>query len=391
MAYTTIDDGSEYFHTQLYTGNGSSGHSITNNANAGDYKPDWLWIKPRSASDNHVVFDSSRTSNKRLKVNSSDAEDSDGTAQVTFESNGFDLDTTDPNFNGNGTTYVAWQWKANGGTTSSNSSGSITSTVQANTTAGFSIVTYTGNGTAGATIGHGLGAVPHVIIVKNRSKGTDGDWNVFHHKNTSEPETDFLVLNNTNATSDASNRWNDTTPTSSVFTVGSTLRVNEDGDNYIAYLFCEKQGYSKFASYKGNGSENGSYIYTGFKPAWILYKGSTLAENYIMNDTKRDPHNLTFHRLDAERNIAETTNTGSTNPIIDILSNGFKIRGSGNVNNGSGETYIYMAFAEHPFVSSEGVPVTARWLLVINVKTESAIVSKWNYQTTLLSQCQWET
>jgi len=391
MAYTTIDDGSEYFHTQLYTGNGSSGHSITNNANAGDYKPDWLWIKPRSASDNHVVFDSSRTSNKRLKVNSSDAEDSDGTAQVTFESNGFDLDTTDPNFNGSGTTYVAWQWKANGGTTSSNSSGSITSTVQANTTAGFSIVTYTGNGTAGATIGHGLGAVPHVIIVKNRSKGTDGDWNVFHHKNTSEPETDFLVLNNTDATSDASNRWNDTTPTSSVFTVGSTLRVNEDGDNYIAYLFCEKQGYSKFASYKGNGSENGSYIYTGFKPAWILYKGSTLAENYIMNDTKRDPHNLTFHRLDAERNIAETTNTGSTNPIIDILSNGFKIRGSGNVNNGSGETYIYMAFAEHPFVSSEGVPVTARWLLVINVKTESAIVSKWNYQTTLLSQCQWET
>ena len=360
MAYTTIDDGSEYFHTQLYTGNGSSGHSITNNANAGDYKPDWLWIKPRSASDNHVVFDSSRTSNKRLKVNSSDAEDSDGTAQVTFESNGFDLDTTDPNFNGNGTTYVAWQWKANGGTTSSNSSGSITSTVQANTTAGFSIVTYTGNGTAGATIGHGLGAVPHVIIVKNRSKGTDGDWNVFHHKNTSEPETDFLVLNNTDATSDASNRWNDTTPTSSVFTVGSTLRVNEDADNYIAYLFCEKQGYSKFASYKGNGSENGSYIYTGFKPAWILYKGSTLAENYIMNDTKRDPHNLTFHRLDAERNIAETTNTGSTNPIIDILSNGFKIRGSGNVNNGSGETYIYMAFAEHPFVSSEGVPVTAR-------------------------------
>jgi len=391
MAYTTIDDGSEYFHTQLYTGNGSSGHSITNDANAGDFQPDWLWIKPRSASDNHVVFDSSRTSNKRLKVNSSDAEDSDGTAQVTFESNGFDLDTTDPNFNGNGTTYVAWQWKANGGTTSSNSSGSITSTVQANTTAGFSIVTYTGNGTAGATIGHGLGAVPHVIIVKNRSKGTDGDWNVFHHKNTSEPETDFLVLNNTDATSDASNRWNDTTPTSSVFTVGSTLRVNEDGDNYIAYLFCEKQGYSKFASYKGNGSENGSYIYTGFKPAWILYKGSTLAENYIMNDTKRDPHNLTFHRLDAERNIAETTNTGSTNPIIDILSNGFKIRGSGNVNNGSGETYIYMAFAEHPFVSSGGVPVTARWLLVINVKTESAIVSKWNYQTTLLSQCQWET
>ena len=174
MAYTTIDDPSAYFHTQLYTGNGSSGLSITNDANAGDFQPDWLWIKPRSASDNHVIFDSSRGSDKQLKTNGTDAEDTHSPARVTIESDGFDLDTTDGNYNGNGTTYVAWQWKANGGTTTTNdasatSIGTIDSVYQANTTAGLSIVTYTRTGSAG-TIAHGLGATPTVYIIKNRER-----------------------------------------------------------------------------------------------------------------------------------------------------------------------------------------------------------------------------
>ena len=189
MAYTTIDDPSAYFHTQLYTGNGSSGLSITNDANAGDFQADWLWIKPRSASDNNVVFDSSRGEDKQLKTNGTDAEDTHSPARVTFESDGFDLDTTDGNYNGNGTTYVAWQWKANGGTTTTNSNGNIDTTVQANTTAGFSIAQWEGANST-ATLGHGLGAVPELIISK--CIDTSQEWGVYHKDVGND---DYLHLN----------------------------------------------------------------------------------------------------------------------------------------------------------------------------------------------------
>ena len=350
MAYTTIDDPSAYFHTQLYTGNGSSGHSITNDANAGDFKPDWLWLKPRSLADNHVVLDSSRTSNKRLKINSNDAEDSDSTALITFETDGFDLDTTDQNFNQSSATYVAWQWKANGGTTSSNSDGGVTGTIQANTTAGFSIILYTGTGSA-STVGHGLSDTPDWIIYKRRSGGTR-DWMVYHNGTGSGKG---MILNSTSAGDTASSIFGGNTPTSTTIPIGSATETNTSSESHIAYAFAEKQGYSKFGSYTGNGNADGPFIYTGFKPAWVMVKESDGTGQWRIRDNKRSTFNAVGVVLYANGNDAEATEDN-----VDFLSNGFKIRTSGGENNGSSDNYIYMAFAEHPFVSSKGVPTTAR-------------------------------
>ena len=254
MAYTTIDDGSAHFHTQLYTGNGSSGLSITNDANAGDFQADLLWISPRSNGDNNVIFDSTRGDAKQLKANGTDAEDTHSPARVTIESDGFDLDTTDTNYNGSSRTYVAWQWKANGGSTTTNdasatSVGTIDSVYQANTTAGFSVVTYTGTGSA-ATVAHGLGVKPEWIVIKNRGK--DEGWAVYHGANTSAPETDGLSLNSTNATNDDSDYWNDVAPTTTTFGVSGDDRSG-GSYNFVAYVFNSVQGYSKFGSYTGTG------------------------------------------------------------------------------------------------------------------------------------------
>ena len=350
MAYTTIDDPSAYFHTQLYTGNGSSGLSITNDANAGDFQADWLWIKPRSASDNNVVFDSSRGEDKQLKTNGTDAEDTHSPARVTFESDGFDLDTTDGNYNGNGTTYVAWQWKANGGTTTTNSNGNIDTTVQANTTAGFSIAQWEGANST-ATLGHGLGAVPEMIISK--CIDTSQEWGVYHKGVGND---DYLHLNESAAEQDNAAYWNDTTPTSTVWSVGNSGPTNDNGDTMIAYVFTPIQGYSKFGSYTGNANADGPFIYTGFKPAWVLVKVITGSNrDWRIIDNKRDTYNLSTTELKPNSNAAETT----SGMQLDLLSNGFKVRTSSTSCNDS-ETYIYMAFAEHPFVSSKGVPVTAR-------------------------------
>ena len=219
MAYTTIDDPSAYFHIQLYTGTGSS-QSITNDANAGDFKPDWIWAKNRSDSAGHIAFDSTRGVNKNLTVNSTDAEATVTTQVTAFNTDGFTMGSNN-GANGSSDNLVAWQWKANGGTTTSvSASGAVNAgTHQANTTAGFSIVTYTGEDNSGDTVTHGLGAVPHVIIVKNRTTGAH--WAMYHHKNTSAPETDRLLLSATNVTGDYDNYWSDTAPTSSVFTVGT--------------------------------------------------------------------------------------------------------------------------------------------------------------------------
>ena len=358
MAYTTIDDPSAHFHTRLYSGNGqdvsAGGNAITNNANAGNFQPDWVWIKTRGASRNHNTYDSSRGVKKALEVNDTPAESTVAEGLQSFDTNGFTVGS-DSNVN-QSTTIVAWQWKANGGTTSSNSGGDITSTVQANTTAGFSIVTWTGNATNPSTIGHGLNQKPDVILLKNRdSSGTN--WIMYHSANTSAPETDYLILDSNNATTDSANVWSDTEPTSSVFTVGSAGSVNNNGDDFITYCFHSVQGYSKFGSYTGNGSTDGTFVYTGFKPAFVMIKRTDSTSSWSMRDTSRSPFNVVLNRVWADLSNAEGTSTTET---IDILSNGFKARNNIAGINTSGGTYIYMAFAEHPFVSSKGVPVTAR-------------------------------
>ena len=354
MAYTTIDDPSAYFTTTLYTGDGNDNRAITNSANSGNFKPDWLWYKERSSTSSHRVFDSTRGASKRLEPDVNNAEATDTSNHKSFDTNGFTVGTSGST-NANGDTYVAWQWKANGGTTATNNNGDVTTTVQANTTAGFSIVTYTGNGSSGATIGHGLGAVPHLFIGKQRSNAEN--WIVYHHKNTSAPETDFLSLNTADATADNANAFNDTAPTSSVMTLGGKNEVNTSGRTYVGYFFTEIQGYSKFGSYIGNSNADGAFVYTGFKPAFVLVTASNAAENWLIVDNKRtQSFNPVDGRLIPNSNAAEETNITP----CDLLSNGIKWRTSDGVWNSSSNTHIYMAFAESPFVSSKGVPTTAR-------------------------------
>ena len=352
MAYTTIDKPTDYFNTKLYTGNGS-----TNAITGVGFQPDWVWVKDRdTAGYNHIANDNVRGVTKYLRPNLTNAEATITDAITSFDSDGFTLgsDASNGESNRNTINYVSWNWLA-GGTASSNTDGTITSTVSANTTAGFSIVTYTGNSTAGATVGHGLGVVPSVVLVKSRD-GAYG-WGMYHHKNTSAPETDYLSINNTDATVDDVNFWNDTAPTSSVFSLGGTDAINKTSNGHVAYCFAEKKGYSKFGSYTGNGNADGTFIYTGFKPAWILLKqSSTSGAGWRIHDNKRgisgNPEDETLY--------ASGSNAESTGRDVDFLSNGFKLRTDSGDGNSSGSTYIYMVFAENPFVSSTGIPCTAR-------------------------------
>jgi hypothetical protein len=354
MAYTTIDDGSEYFHTRLYSGNNSgSGLAVTNNANSGNFQPDWVWIKRRDSASDYGLHDSSRGSTKRLKSSAQDADDTNSNILSSFDSNGFTIGDNSAHYNASGT-YVAWQWKANGGsrTTFTESGNNPGGGYQANTTAGFSIVDYTGTGGAG-TVQHGLGAVPELIIFKDR--GDSSNWLVY-----TEPtgNTHTLFLNRNVAKEDDNTLYNDTTPTSSVFTVGTHNDINANDDTYIAYCFTSIKGYSKIGSYTGNGNADGPFVYTGFKPAWWLGKKVDSAENWFLVDNARH----TINDGNIPRVIPNNTDAESEDASIagDFLSNGFKIRATQNMINTNGGTYLYMAFAEHPFVSSKGVPVTAR-------------------------------
>ena len=348
--YTSIDDPTEYFQVKLWTGNATTRTiDLDNNATM---QPDFSWIKSRSNTFENYWENSTNGTNKYLRSNSSAAEET-GTV-ITYNSTGFGIGSGAEN-NTNATTNVGWFWKANGGTTASftESGNNPGGTHQANTTAGFSIVAYTGTGGAG-TVSHGLSATPRVIMVK-RTSGV-ADWNVYHASNTSAPETDYLVLNTEAATSD-NTRWNDTAPTTSVFSVGTDDAVNGDASTYLAFVFAEKQGYSKFGSYVGNGNADGAFIYTGFKPAWIMVKNITdSGVSWMIQDHKRDIDNPVHHRLKANDPAAEASNINQ----MDFLSNGFKCRVNDSSWNLSGKTYIYMAFAEHPFVTSTGIPTTAR-------------------------------
>ena len=343
MAYTNIDDPSAYFQTLLWTGNSTDGRALTNDGNS-DLQPDWVWLKNRNAGYNHFLTDSSRGNTKVLFSDLTNAEGTYTDMVESFDTNGFTVGfdgSQVPNFNGN--TFVGWQWKANGGTTSSNTDGSITSTVQANTDAGFSIVTYTTAGST-ATIGHGLGAKPDVILLKKRNGAIS--WYV-RHVSTG---TSYLNLNLTSAAvSNPAATWTTTEPTTSVYSIGTSTDFNISGGEYVAYCFAEKQGYSKFGKYVGNGSNSGPFVWTGFKPAFVMVKNTNATYDWRMNGP------------DGVFLSANTSGAVYDSPPgpIDRLSNGFKIRGGDDVRQ-SGSTFIYMAFAENPFVTSTGIPTTAR-------------------------------
>jgi hypothetical protein len=338
---TQADD---YFNTLLYSGDGNSTQDVTGVG----FQPDWTWIKERSSTSGHVVQDSNRGYDKFLVPQATNAE-STGVINSVL-SDGFQT-TNSGVTNQSSQTYVAWNWKANGGTTSSNSDGSITSTVQASTTAGFSIVLYTGNGTnnSDVTIGHGLGVAPAWVILKSRDSTSSSDWIVWH-KNLSADATyttDLLFLNSNaaeNYYSDQFKSVQDTTFT--IRTVDATNgRVNQNTKKYVAYCFAEIEGYSKFGKYTGNGSTDGTFVYTGFRPAWVMIKQINSTGSWVIHDNKRSPFNVIDEDLFANLTSAESDNGVDK----DFLSNGFKHKASHSAVNGSGSTYVYMAFAEQPF------------------------------------------
>ncbi|NBW12404.1 MAG: hypothetical protein EBR82_30665 [Caulobacteraceae bacterium] len=353
MAYTTINKGSSYFNTVLYTGNGTT-QSITGVG----FKPDWVWLKSRNNTYYHNLYDAVRgfssVYGRVLFTNDTLAEDANA-GLTSFNTDGFSLGS-EVGQNGNATTYVAWNWLG-ANTTVSNTSGTISSTVSANTTAGFSIVSYTGNGSNGATIGHGLGVSPKMVIVKSRSN--TGDWAVYHASLTAG---NMVFLNTTGASGTISGFDNGgINPVSSTtFTTAqggvSQNNVNTSGRTYIAYCFAEIRGYSKFASYTGNGSTDGPFIYTGFTPAFIMCKKYSSTGAWVIQDNKR-AYSFNVHAADLNPNYSEAE---ESNGSVDLLSNGFKMRNTDGDNNASGQTYIYMAFAENPFVTSGGIPTTAR-------------------------------
>jgi hypothetical protein len=343
MAYTTINKSTDYFNTVLYTGNGSNNHTIT----GVNFNTDLAWIKNRGGDD-HRLFDKVRGVNKFVKSNTTDAETTD--AIFTTNSDGYVV-TNAGEVNANNQNFVGWNWKANGAG-SANTDGDINSTVSVNTTAGFSIVKYTGTG-SGATVGHGLGVKPSCMIIKRTN--TTANWAIYHNKLNSgtNPEVKYLEFN-TNGELDDAGIFNDTAPTSSVFTVGNSDKSNTSGSTYIAYCFAEKTGYSKFGSYTGNGSTNGTFVYTGFKPAFLIAKRINAASSWGMWDSKRDPINQMSKAL-----FPNLSNAEGTDYYVDFLSNGFKWRLSGSGENGSGSTYIYMAFGQ-TLVGSNNIPATAR-------------------------------
>ena len=342
MAYISFQP-HDYFNTKLYTGTGSA-QSITGVG----FQPDLIWGKNRSATWNHIFTDAVRGANKQISSNLTNAEESNTGEFTAFGSDGFSVGTGST-LNGSGNNICSWNWKANG-QGSSNTDGSTASTVSVNITAGFSIVKWTGSGSA-TTIGHGLGVTPKIIMLKNTSEVYG--WQVYH---ASLGNTKYLALDSTDASATSSQSWNNTSPTSTVFSVGASDSNNKSGNTIIAYCFAEKKGFSKFSSYTGNGSSSNSpFIYTGFKPAFIIIKKDA-TDYWFMYDNKRGDINANAKTLKANTSDAE----GTSGKEIDFLSNGVKIRNSNNSINTSGSTYIYMVFAEEPLVASNGIPATAR-------------------------------
>jgi len=358
MAFITFQP-KDNFNTKIYTGTGSE------NAVTGvGFQPDWTWIKNASSGSNydHTLYDALRGATKQIYSNQTNGQYTEAQGLKSFDSDGF-TNGTDVKGNSNGSTLVSWNWKANG-QGSSNTDGSINTTyTSVNTTSGFSISTYSGTGSA-ATIGHGLGTVPQVMIVKNTYQSEH--WIVYHHRiddvasgGSNAPQDKYIRFNQNGTRADFA-MWNDTAPTSSVLSLGTDNAVNQAGGTHVAYCFSERKGFSKFGSVKGNGSDDGPFIYTGFKPAFYIHKvynGGT--GQWLMFDNKRNESNVVNKFLKVDAGEAEGT-SGTANQV-DFLSNGIKIReNNGDLNLGTGYNYLYMAFAEHPLVASNGIPATAR-------------------------------
>jgi hypothetical protein len=347
MPTPTIPAGNLFMDVNLYTGTNAT-QVITNGVPGQSFQPDMVWIKSRSAAYNHGIIDSVRGVRPMIFPNMTNAEASTavGTGLTSFNSDGFTLgteSTTSAPTNENGTTFVAWQWKA-GGTAVSNTDGTITSSVSANQTSGFSVVTYTGTG-SNASVGHGLsvlGVAPAMVIVKNRTTAGQ-DWTVYH---ASLGATKRIFLNTTAAENTSSAAWNNTAPTSTVFSIGTAGDVNQSTANIVAYCWAPIAGYSAFGSYTGNGSADGTFVYTGFRPRFVMFKRTNSTGEWGIWDTSRSPYNASTFRLSANSAAAELNQAATT---IDILSNGIKFRTADSDINASGSTYVYACWAENPF------------------------------------------
>jgi len=350
MAYSTISKPGLHFNTKLYTGNGGT-QSITGVG----FQPDFVWLKRRDASAGHKLNDAVRGVNKQLVSNNANAEDSNTDILTAFGTDGFTLGNNS-DVNNNSNLFVSWNWKAGGGQGTSNTDGSINTTyTSVNTTAGFSISLYTGTG-SNATVGHGLGAVPKAIIIKELNPASTRAWRVYHE---GMGNSKVMYLNQTDSQASDSTAFNSTSPTTSVFSLGTSVGTNESGKNFIAYCFAEKQGYSKFGKYEGNGNADGAFVYCGFKPAFTLIKRQTGNDNWPIHDNRRPGRNPNDAVL--RSNLADGEYGGSQG--LDFLSNGFKARQNDGEFNSSGESYVYLAFAEEPLVANvgaNGIPATAR-------------------------------
>jgi len=344
MAYTTINKSTDYFRTKLYAGNASN-RSITFDEST-NMQPDLVWIKSRTNAEWHHLVDAVRGTTSNIYSNSTNAADTGSDRVTAFGTNGFSLGTND-GVNNSSETFVGWNWKAGGGQGSSNTDGSInTAYTSANTTAGFSISTYTGTGST-ATVGHGLGVAPAVVLIKVLS--TANVWCMYHK---SAGATHYLQFDNSGAT-DNNTYWNDTAPTNSVFTIGTASGVNTSGASYVAYCWAEKPGFFKAGVYKGNGNANGPFIYTGFKPSMFFLKADR-DEAWYLWDNKRLGYNVDNNQIYPSLSAAEATTDG-----VDILSNGVKIRYASAGWNNSGTSNYYLAWGQS-LVGSNNVPCTAR-------------------------------
>ena len=335
---STIKDGSQYFDAVTYTGNGTS-QDITM-----DFSPDLVWIKERSSTSSHRLYDTIRDVNNYLQSSSTDAEGTNaGNGLTVFNSDGFSVGSNTA-VNQSGISHISWSWRGSDSSAVSNTDGTITSTVSANTDSGFSVVTYTGNNTSGSTVGHGLGVAPSMVICKNRTAGYgSGSWATWHTGLSGGNY--YLFLNSTAAQASGNNNFT-AAPTNTVLNLGVS-DTNNTAD-MVAYCFAEVEGFSKFGSYTGNGSTDGTFIYTGFRPAFVIQKRTNAAAGWVTQDTARNTYNVSDKVLFPHSSAAENTGTY----LIDAVSNGFKLRDSASATNASGDTYIYMAFAENPFKQS---------------------------------------
>jgi hypothetical protein len=361
MAYTTIDDPSQFFQCALYTGN-SNYNTITNDGNS-DLAPDIIWGKCRSTTKTHYFYDSIRGVENRVETDNSANQDANTNGVLNFYTDGFRLGSGNTE-NDNGESFVAWQWKVNGGTVANNTDANTTTSVQTNLAAGITIGTYEGNSTNGNSIGHGLGAIPDFFMIKGYSGVGTKYWIIGcpNIASMANGASKILYLDLNNAVTNDTSTWGNVNLTSTTVTINSGQYVNHANSNYMFYAFKNIQGYSKVGEYVGNGSANGPFVYTGFKPAFVMVKNTSQAANWEIFDHKRSPSNVANLKLGANLTAAENgSDLGTTSQNnIDMLSNGFKMRTGNTDTNVSGNVYMYISFAENPFVTSTGIPTTAR-------------------------------